>query len=106
MFGLGFSEIIFLAVLALIVIGPKQLPEVARALGRFLNDLKRNTESLSEDIKSKVQLDLDIRRQEVQQQMKKRQEELAQMEKNGSLPVAEEDRQMTFENQSDKKDKS
>lgn len=106
MFGLGFSEIIFLAVLALIVIGPKQLPEVARTLGRFLNDLKRNTESLTEDIKSKVQVDLNIRRQEVQLQMKKRQEELAQMEKNNSLPVAEEDRQMSFENQSDKKDKS
>lgn len=57
MFGLGMSEIIFLAVLALIVIGPKQLPEVARTLGRFLNELKRSTNVLSEEIKQQTRFD-------------------------------------------------
>ena len=41
MFGIGFSEMILLAVIALVVIGPKQLPEVARAIAKFLNELKR-----------------------------------------------------------------
>ena len=35
MFGLGFVEIILIAVLALIFIGPKQLPEVARVVARL-----------------------------------------------------------------------
>lgn len=47
MFNIGFSEMVFIAVLALILIGPKQLPEVARTIGRFINEIKRNTDSVS-----------------------------------------------------------
>ena len=43
---------VFLAVLALIVIGPKQLPELARTLGRFINELKRSSDVLTEEIKN------------------------------------------------------
>lgn len=60
MFGLGMSELILLGVLALILIGPKQLPEVARTLGRFLNDLKRTADGLTEDIKKQARVDLDF----------------------------------------------
>ena len=60
MFGLGMSEVIALGVLALILIGPKQLPEVARTLGRFINDLKRSTEGITEDLKRQAKIDLDI----------------------------------------------
>ena len=60
MFGLGMSELILLGVLALILIGPKQLPEVARTLGRFINDLKRSAEGLTEDIKKQATIDLDL----------------------------------------------
>lgn len=96
MFGLGITEIIFLAVLALIVIGPKQLPEVARTIGRFLNELKRSTDSLKEDIKIKVDLDLETRRSEVAAQYKKQQEQLRERENSKPLPIAEEDRQLTL----------
>ncbi|AFY03405.1 twin-arginine translocase TatA/TatE family subunit [Bdellovibrio bacteriovorus] len=51
------SEIIFLAVLALIVIGPKELPELARTLGRFLNELKRSTDSMGDELKQQMRLD-------------------------------------------------
>lgn len=57
MFGLGMSEIIFLAVLALIVIGPKELPQVARTIGRFLNELKRSTSSLTDELKEQARID-------------------------------------------------
>lgn len=57
MFGLGMSEIIFLGVLALIIIGPKELPELARTLGRFLNELKRSTNVLSEELKQQARID-------------------------------------------------
>lgn len=55
----------------MIVIGPKQLPEVARTLGRFLNDLKRSTESLKEEFKSQIDLDLEARRKQFDADYKK-----------------------------------
>lgn len=47
MFNIGLFEMVVIAVLALLVIGPKQLPEVARSIGKFLNELKRNTGDIS-----------------------------------------------------------
>jgi sec-independent protein translocase protein TatB len=49
MFGLGFSEIIVIGVLALILLGPEQLPDLARTLGRFINDLKRTSDNLKDE---------------------------------------------------------
>lgn len=43
MFDIGFGEMLLLAAIALIALGPKQLPEVARTLGRFMNQMKRAT---------------------------------------------------------------
>ena len=50
MFNLGFSELILIAIIALIFIGPKQLPELARTLGRALNELKRATGDITSAI--------------------------------------------------------
>lgn len=41
MFNIGFSELVVIGVIALIFIGPKQLPEIARTVGKFINELKR-----------------------------------------------------------------
>lgn len=41
------SEIILLGAIALLVIGPKQLPELARNLARFINEIKRSTGEFS-----------------------------------------------------------
>ncbi|MEK7356764.1 MAG: twin-arginine translocase TatA/TatE family subunit, partial [Bdellovibrionota bacterium] len=50
MFDIGFSEMLLLAAIALIAIGPKQLPEVARTVGRLINDLKRATSDLTKTV--------------------------------------------------------
>lgn len=47
MFNLGFSEILIVGVLALLLIGPKQLPEVAKILGRMINEFKKASTDLS-----------------------------------------------------------
>ncbi len=47
MFNIGFSEVIAIGVIALIVIGPKQLPEVARVVARLMKELKKATQDLS-----------------------------------------------------------
>lgn len=42
---------IILAIIALIVIPPEKLPEMAKQLARFLSDLKRSTAGIWDDIK-------------------------------------------------------
>jgi sec-independent protein translocase protein TatB len=46
MFGLGFGEILIILVLALILLGPQRLPDVAKQLGRGLRDFKKATDDL------------------------------------------------------------
>jgi TatA/E family protein of Tat protein translocase len=52
--GLGPTELIFILALALIVFGPKKLPEMARSLGKALQELKK----ASQGIQTAVQKDL------------------------------------------------
>jgi sec-independent protein translocase protein TatB len=61
MFGLSFAEAALLGVIGLVVLGPKQLPEVARMIGRLLNELKRASSDLTEvlmDAKDQTQKSL------------------------------------------------
>jgi Tat protein translocase TatB subunit len=48
MFGIGFPELILILGLALIVIGPDKLPDVARSIAKTLVDLKKTAEGLKE----------------------------------------------------------
>jgi sec-independent protein translocase protein TatB len=51
MFGLSMGEILLLAIIALIVIGPKQLPEFARQVARVLGEIKRAAGDFSSEVK-------------------------------------------------------
>ena len=48
MFGIGMPELILIFVLALLIFGPKQLPEIGKQLGRALGELRRASEDLKE----------------------------------------------------------
>ena len=48
MFGIGFPELLMIMALALIVLGPKRLPDLARALGRGLSEFKRASDELKQ----------------------------------------------------------
>ena len=50
MFGMGMPELIIILVIALIVIGPKKLPDLAKSLGRAFGEFKRATSELKESI--------------------------------------------------------
>jgi Tat protein translocase TatB subunit len=63
MFGIGMPEFLLILVVALVVLGPKRLPELARSLGRGLAELKKTTGDLKQNIDlgedlNKVQQDL------------------------------------------------
>lgn len=46
MFNLGFSEILIILVLALVLLGPKRLPDVAKQLGKGMREFKKATDDL------------------------------------------------------------
>ena len=57
MFDIGFSELLVIAVVALIVIGPERLPKVARTVGHLLGRLQRYVNDVKADINREMQLD-------------------------------------------------
>ena len=57
MFDIGFSELIVIAVVALVVIGPERLPKVARTAGHLLGRLQRYVNDVKSDINREMQLD-------------------------------------------------
>jgi sec-independent protein translocase protein TatB len=48
MFGIGMPEFILIAVVALIVFGPKKLPELAKSMGRAMREFRKATSELKE----------------------------------------------------------
>jgi sec-independent protein translocase protein TatB len=51
---MGFSETIFLFFLALLIFGPKKLPEIARQVGKVMNDLRRASFEFKSQIESEI----------------------------------------------------
>jgi sec-independent protein translocase protein TatA len=51
MFGIGMPELLLILALALIVLGPKKLPELARALGKGMAEFRRATDELKDELR-------------------------------------------------------
>lgn len=67
MFDVGFSELVVIGLVALIVIGPERLPKVARTTGLLLGRLQRYVNDVKADINREMQLD---ELKKLQEQMK------------------------------------
>ena len=52
MFGIGVPELLVILVVALIVLGPKRLPDVAKTLGKGLAEFRRATSDLTDELRS------------------------------------------------------
>jgi len=57
MFDVGFSELIVIGIVALVVIGPERLPKVARTIGLLLGRAQRYVNDVKADINREIQLD-------------------------------------------------
>ena len=67
MFDIGFSELVVIAVVALIVLGPERLPKAARTMGHLFGRLQRYVNDVKADINREMELE-ELRK--VQQQVK------------------------------------
>lgn len=57
MFGLSFGELLIIAVIALLLLGPDRLPEAAKTFGKGLRDLRRATEDLKDQVEHEIYSD-------------------------------------------------
>ena len=88
MFGLGIPELVVIFVIALIVFGPKKLPDLGKALGRGLAEFKRATQDVKESIESEVRsaersIDMEKIRQDVEGTEKENTEQAEKKETDG-----------------------
>ncbi len=54
MFGLSFFELVVIMAVALIALGPKRLPEAARAMGKLMGELRRNSDQIRREFYNAV----------------------------------------------------
>jgi sec-independent protein translocase protein TatB len=84
MFDVGLSELMIIAVVALVVIGPERLPKVARTAGLLLGRLQRYVSDVKSDINREIQLD----------ELKKMQQEMTDQVTNLQASVTHEMREV------------
>ena len=85
MFDIGFSEIVVIGVVALIVIGPERLPKTARTVGLLFGRLQRYVNDVKADISREIELD-ELRR--LQREMHGAAQDLEQSVKSAATDVA------------------
>lgn len=56
MFGLGASELVVIAILALLIVGPDGLPNAAKSIGKGIRDLRKQKEDLQNTIEKDTQI--------------------------------------------------
>ncbi len=57
MFGLSFGEILIIAVIALLLLGPDKLPDAAKTLGKGLRQIRRATDDLKDQVEKEIYSD-------------------------------------------------
>lgn len=57
MFGIGMPELLVILVIALLVVGPKKLPDLAKTVGKGLSEFRKATEGATETLKETLRVD-------------------------------------------------
>lgn len=79
MFDVSFSELMVIAIVALLVIGPEKLPKVARTVGAFTGRMQRYMAQIKEEVNRELRFDeLQKLQQEIKQKVENTQESIHQ----------------------------
>jgi sec-independent protein translocase protein TatB len=57
MFGLSFGELVIIAILALVLLGPERLPDAAKTLGKGLRELRKATDDIKDQVEREIYAD-------------------------------------------------
>ncbi len=57
MFDIGFAELLIIFVVALLVVGPEQLPVVARKVGLYIGRMKRSFNSIKQEVEQELEIE-------------------------------------------------
>jgi sec-independent protein translocase protein TatA len=57
MFGIGMPELLVIFVVALVVLGPKRLPEVARTLGKAMAEFRRQSSDIIDELQHQMRVE-------------------------------------------------
>ena len=57
MFDIGFTELLVIFVVALLVVGPERLPGVARKLGLYIGKMRRSFQSIKDEVEKELEIE-------------------------------------------------
>ena len=94
MFDIGFPELVLVAIVGLLVIGPERLPEALRTLGLWLGRMRRSFTTVKTEIEKEIGMD-EVRRQlhneAVMDEMKRIEREVKETGKAAAIKPAAQD---------------